>query len=89
MEKVIEFIEKNKENYVDELKEYLRIPSISTLSSNKKDMTTCAKFVSKKLKDAGLSNIKIIQINYQSKGRVNNGSAFCLAISNKVQLSTG
>lgn len=61
MKDVINFIEKNKNNYIDELKDYLRIPSISTLSANKKDMLTCAKFVSAKLKDAGMNNIKIIK----------------------------
>lgn len=61
MKDVINFIEKSKKNYIDELKDYLRIPSISTLSANEKDMLTCAKFVSGKLKDAGMNNIKIIK----------------------------
>jgi len=57
---IIKHIEKNTDNYLTELKEYLRIPSISTLSSHQKHMLTCAKFVSKKLKDAGMNKIKII-----------------------------
>lgn len=60
MQNVINFIENNNENYVDELKDYLRIPSISTLSSHKKHMSTCAKFVSQKLKTAGMKSVKII-----------------------------
>ena len=60
MKGVIKFIENNTENYISELKDYLRIPSISTLAANKKDMLTCAKFVSSKLKSAGMKNIKII-----------------------------
>ena len=60
MKDVIKYIELNADTYVGELKDYLRIPSISTLSSNKKDMLKCAKFVSTKLKDAGMKNIKII-----------------------------
>lgn len=60
MQEVINYIGKNKDNYIEELKDYLRIPSISTLSSHKKDMATCSKFVAKKLKDAGMNNIKII-----------------------------
>lgn len=60
MQEVINYINQNKNNYIEELKDYLRIPSISTLSSHKKDMTTCSKFVAKKLKDAGMNNIKII-----------------------------
>ncbi len=60
MQEVINHIKSNKDNYVEELKDYLRIPSISTTSSHKKDMAKCAKFVSGKLKDAGMSKIKII-----------------------------
>ena len=60
MEEVLKYIESNNENYVNELKDYLRIPSISTLAANKKNMKECAQFVSKKLKDAGMKKVKII-----------------------------
>jgi acetylornithine deacetylase/succinyl-diaminopimelate desuccinylase-like protein len=60
VQNVINHIENNADNYLSELKDYLRIPSISTSSSHKKHMITCAKFVSKKLKDAGMNKIKII-----------------------------
>ncbi|MCB0751378.1 MAG: dipeptidase, partial [Ignavibacteriae bacterium] len=60
MQEVIKHIEENSDNYVNELKDYLRIPSISTLSSYKKEMLNCSKFVSKKLKDAGMNSVKII-----------------------------
>jgi len=61
MQNVINYINSNKENYVDELKDFLKIPSISTLAENKKDMSTAAEFVSKKMKTAGLENVNIIQ----------------------------
>jgi len=60
MKEVVDYIQKNKDNYIEELKEYLRIQSISTLKSHKKDMKTCAKFVANKLKTAGMNNVKII-----------------------------
>ncbi|MCB0731245.1 MAG: dipeptidase [Ignavibacteriae bacterium] len=60
VQEVIKHIEENSDNYVNELKDYLRIPSISTLSSYKKEMLNCSKFVSKKLKDAGMNSVKII-----------------------------
>ena len=60
MEEVLKYIVANNENYVNELKDYLRIPSISTLAANKKNMKECAQFVSKKLKDAGMNKVKII-----------------------------
>ena len=61
MKDTLSFIDKNNNNFIEELKDYLRIPSISTLSANKKDMTECAKFVQKKLKEAGITKTKIIQ----------------------------
>ncbi|MFZ0452387.1 MAG: dipeptidase [Ignavibacteriaceae bacterium] len=61
MQEVIDYIKKNKENYVNELKEFLSIPSISTLPENKKDILKCAQFVSDKLKGAGMSRVEIFK----------------------------
>lgn len=59
MEKVISYINSNENRYIEELKEFLRIPSISTLEEHKSDMQRCAEFVAGKLQDAGLNNVKI------------------------------
>ena len=61
MKEVINYIDQNKDRYIEELKEFLRIPSISTLPENKKDMQAGAQFVSGKLKDAGLNKVEIFQ----------------------------
>lgn len=61
MKEVINYIEENRNRYIDELKEFLRIPSISTLPENKKDMQAGAQFVSEKLKDASLNKVEIFQ----------------------------
>ncbi len=61
MKEVIDYIKKNKENYINELKEFLSIPSISTLPENKKDILKCAQFVSGKLKDAGMSRVQVFK----------------------------
>lgn len=61
MEKVVSYISENYNRYIEELKDYLRIPSISTLPENNKDMQTCALFVADKLRDAGLSHVEIFQ----------------------------
>ncbi len=61
MKEVINYIENNRGRYVDELKEFLKIPSISTLAENKEDMQTGAQFVADKLKEAGLNKIEIFQ----------------------------
>ncbi len=61
MENVVSYINSNKANYVEELKDFLRIPSISTLAENKNDMLKAASFVVKKLADAGMENTKIVE----------------------------
>ena len=59
MKDVIKFAKNNKTKYLEELKEYLRIQSISTLESHKDDIDKCSKFVASKLNDAGMSEVKI------------------------------
>ncbi|HEY5536252.1 MAG TPA: dipeptidase [Ignavibacteria bacterium] len=59
MKEVINYIENNKENFVNELIEFLRIPSISNNPENKHDMVKCAEWVRDNMKKAGLENIKI------------------------------
>ncbi|KAB2878345.1 dipeptidase [bacterium] len=60
MENVISFINSNKEQYVEELKDFLRIPSISTNPENKADVARCAQYVSDQMNKSGLQNIQII-----------------------------
>ncbi len=64
MKQITDYIKNNKERYLVELKEYLKIPSISTLSDHNKEMKKCAGFVADKLKQAGMKKIKI----YNTKG---------------------
>ena len=47
------FLEKNKDRFLNELLELLRIPSISAKTQNKSDMIRCAEAVKKSLIDAG------------------------------------
>jgi len=61
VEAVIKYVKSNLDNYVEELKDYLRIPSVSTTAEHKNDMVTCAKFVSDKLKVAGMKKVKIFK----------------------------
>ncbi len=60
VEKVVKYIKSNYDNYVDELIEYLKIPSVSTTAAHKKDLKNCAKFVADNLKNAGMKKVKII-----------------------------
>ena len=61
MEQILNYIAENQKNYLNELIEYLRIPSISTKEEYKSNMRECANFVSKKLKKAGMKNVKIFK----------------------------
>jgi acetylornithine deacetylase/succinyl-diaminopimelate desuccinylase-like protein len=61
VENVVKYINSHKETYVEELKEFLKIPSISTLAENKRDMISAAEFVVAKLRAAGIENVKIIE----------------------------
>lgn len=47
------FLEKNKERFLNELLELLRIPSVSARTENRLDMIHCAEAVKKSLIDAG------------------------------------
>ena len=59
MEAVVNYLKNNFRNYLEELKDYLRIPSISTLATHKNEMASCADFAANKLKDAGMSKVEI------------------------------
>lgn len=59
MNDVIGFIKDNRQQYIDELKELLRIPSISTLPENKDDMMNAALFLSDRLRSAGLTRVEV------------------------------
>lgn len=61
MKEIINHIKNNKQTYIEELKDFLRIPSISTLSENKKDVAGCAEFVSENLKKIGLNRVEIFK----------------------------
>ncbi len=61
MKETIDYLNSNFDNYLEELKEFLRIPSISALPANKDDVNRAAAFVAVKLKDAGLSRVEIIK----------------------------
>ena len=54
------FIETNKSRLLDELKDFLRIPSVSTLPEHAGDIQRAARFVADSLKAAGLEHVEII-----------------------------
>ena len=54
------FVEKNQPRLLDELKTFLRIPSVSTLPEHVPDVLRAAHFVADSMKTAGLENIEVI-----------------------------
>jgi acetylornithine deacetylase/succinyl-diaminopimelate desuccinylase-like protein len=61
MKQEVKFIEENFSRFVEELKELLRIPSVSTDSYYNKDIQNCAKWLKDHLEKIGLSKTEIIQ----------------------------
>ena len=59
MEYINKYIEDNKDRFINELIELLKIPSISADPSYKKDVLNCANAVSAALKNAGAENVEI------------------------------
>jgi acetylornithine deacetylase/succinyl-diaminopimelate desuccinylase-like protein len=53
------YIAENKQRFLDELFDFLRIPSISADSNHKGDMLTAAQFVETKLQEAGMDKTEI------------------------------
>src|SRR6202042_1175545 len=58
--KLIEYIDSKRDEHLNELKEFLRIPSVSTKSEHKPDIERAAHWVAEKLRAAGLENIEIV-----------------------------
>ena len=59
MNQILQFIDNNKARYLEELKTFLAIPSVSTNPENKPDMQKCARWLSDHLEDIGLNNIQV------------------------------
>ncbi len=55
-----EYVEKNKDRFLEELFELLRIPSVSADSRHQKDMIAAAEFLKNNLENAGADNVEII-----------------------------
>ena len=61
MEKLVKYINDNRNKYVGELKDFLKIPSISNNPDNKKDIERCADWLLKEFSKIGLQNAKLFQ----------------------------
>lgn len=58
--KALEYVRTNKDRYLDELKEFISIPSISTLDEHKGDMRRAAEWVAAQLRSLGMNKVQIM-----------------------------
>jgi acetylornithine deacetylase/succinyl-diaminopimelate desuccinylase-like protein len=61
MEKIIDFINVNRDRYLDELKALLAIPSISALPEHAGDVKRCAEWCADEMRRIGLQNGRLIE----------------------------
>ena len=57
---VIDFIEDHQSAYLEELKDFLRIPSVSTKDEHKSDIARAASWLAERLRSAGIKNVEIV-----------------------------
>ena len=60
MDNVIDFINVNRDRYLEELKAFLAIPSISALPQHAGDVKRCAEWCGDEMRRIGLQNVKLI-----------------------------
>jgi acetylornithine deacetylase/succinyl-diaminopimelate desuccinylase-like protein len=61
MSQLSDFVSKHHHQNVEELKELLRIPSISSLSEHKEDIQKAASWIANKLQNIGMEHVEIVQ----------------------------
>jgi len=60
MNDVFDFINVNRDRYIDELKEYLAIPSVSALPQHAGDVRRAAEWTAEALRKAGMQNVRVM-----------------------------
>ena len=60
MKEILNFIENEKARYLTELKEFLSIPSISSVPENKEDCLRCANWLADHIKSIGITDTRVI-----------------------------
>ncbi len=60
MDNVIDFINVNRERYLEELKAFLAIPSISALPEHAGDVKRCAVWCADEMRRIGMQNVKLV-----------------------------
>src|SRR5687767_2416425 len=61
IDKVVDYINVQRDRYIDELKQYLAIPSISALPEHQADVRRTAEWSADQMKSIGLENVKLLE----------------------------
>jgi acetylornithine deacetylase/succinyl-diaminopimelate desuccinylase-like protein len=61
MDKTIDFINVNRDRYVDEMKALLAIPSVSALPAHRADVLGCAQWCADEMARIGLQNVRLVE----------------------------
>jgi len=60
MDKVVDYIHVQRDRYIEELKHYLAIPSVSALPEHQADVRKCAEWTADHMRLIGLQNVRLI-----------------------------
>jgi acetylornithine deacetylase/succinyl-diaminopimelate desuccinylase-like protein len=61
LEAIAGYIDRSRQRYINELSEYLRIPSVSAIVTHREDLRRCAVWTAEALTHAGLDNVRVIE----------------------------
>jgi acetylornithine deacetylase/succinyl-diaminopimelate desuccinylase-like protein len=61
MNQVVDFINVNRDRYIEELKQYLAIPSVSALPQHAADVRRCAEWTADAIRTAGMQNVVLME----------------------------
>jgi acetylornithine deacetylase/succinyl-diaminopimelate desuccinylase-like protein len=61
IDKVVDFINVQRDRYVEELKQYLAIPSISALPQHQPDVRRAAEWTADQMRQIGLQNVRLLE----------------------------
>jgi len=61
IDKVVDFINVQRDRYVEELKQYLAIPSVSALPQHQADVRRCAEWTAEQMRTIGLQNVTLME----------------------------
>ena len=82
MDKVIDFINMNRDRYLDELKVLLAIPSISALPEHADDVKRCASWCADEMRRIGLQNVRLIDTPGNPVVYGDRGPRMCESVDN-------